>query len=106
MEFRPAFEDIRHRGAENPSPDPLLHRLPVPPDGVVPMRVAKEAAGSILAPHRAANPFRPRFRIAVRTRGRNLGTTPPGIEGVVRPFDLGIFCHGCVNLSLECSFVQ
>jgi len=57
------------------------------------MRVAKEAAGSFRSPDAFAQPFCPGLCIAMVASGRYLDATPPGIEGVVRPFDARIFSH-------------
>jgi len=39
------------------------------------------------------HPFRPGFRVARITRLAHLHTTPPGIEGLMRPFDFAVLTH-------------
>lgn len=45
------------------------------------------------SPNVLADAFCPRFGVAVLARCGNFGATPPGIKGVIGPFDTGVFAH-------------
>ncbi|MNR23876.1 hypothetical protein D3C85_1409270 [compost metagenome] len=82
------LEHIRHRRAKHAFALPAGRRLVVPHDGRVPVRVAHEAALRVRPPDFfRVVPLRQVRRIAVVAAGRDLGTAPPGVEGVVGPFD-------------------
>ena len=57
------------------------------------MVIAEEAAIILDAPNLLSDPFGESFGVAILARFRDFDAAPPGIKGVVRPFDLRIFAH-------------
>jgi hypothetical protein len=80
---------VAHRPAEYAAPNPASLGNPVPPDGIMPVSVVKEASLAIRAPcyFAFASPFGVVFCVAVVAGGRHLGATPPRVEGIICPVD-------------------
>ena len=57
------------------------------------MMLAEEPSWRIAAPELVAEPAGPGFGIAMGAGRRKFHAAPPGVERVVRPFDVGIFSH-------------
>src|SRR5262249_16428345 len=85
--------DIRHRRAKDAATLAGHLGLAVPADRRVPVLLAKEAPGGVLAPYPVAEADRLRARITMIARRRDFDTAPPGIEGVMTPGDAGRLAH-------------
>src|SRR5258708_3084600 len=78
---------IGHRGAKDAAAFSVVPGLSFPLDRVPPRLFTKKSALSPLAPKLLPEPFRPSFRVTELARGRNPRAAPPGIKGVVGPFN-------------------
>ena len=57
------------------------------------MLIGEKPPFGVLSPDLDAYSLRPRLCVAKLASGRNSDASPPGIEGVVCPLDLGILTH-------------
>lgn len=67
--------------------------LAIPLQRLLPVRVTEEASRGFGPPDIRAYSLGPRLGIAVVAGGRNLHTPPPGVEGVMSPFNARVFSH-------------
>lgn len=70
------------------------------------MMIAEEAAITLDAPYPLPNPFRESFRVAIFARFGDFDAAPPGIEGVVRPFNLRVLTHQITPVNQTSSIAQ
>lgn len=94
VQVAPILEYIRHARAKDAQSLSGLFSFAIPQKRLSPMRVAEESTGRLRPPKVHSNTPRPCISVTVRASVRNLHATPPRIECVVCPFDLGILAHG------------
>src|SRR5262249_17097214 len=70
-----------------------VDRVPIPLERLRPVMIAEEATRRVLTPDLVPVPLRIAFCVAVIAAGRDLHAAPPGIEGVIGPFDLRRTAH-------------
>lgn len=103
------LEHIGHRRAEYTSAHLVPGSVLIPFDGFFPVGVTEETPRRVWAPKSFPEALCPRFRVAVIACRRHLDTTPPGVEGMMRPLDARVFSHclrrECANALLYSSRV-
>lgn len=85
------LENIGHAGAKNAFSDASRAGACIPLQRFPPMLCTEETAGLVWTPNVMAGSFGECFGVAVRAGGGNFNATPPRVEGVVGPFDFGVF---------------
>src|SRR6266511_1171827 len=89
----PPLENISHARTKYPFTNTGESSFFIPSQRFGPVHFAKESARSCGAPKLVSHSLRPQFRIAVIASRRNLLATPPRVECVVRPLNMGVLCH-------------
>ncbi len=87
------FEHVRHRRAEHSCPHAGLLGGLIPTKRVLPMRLTEQSSIGFCTPDGVTGSLRPSLGVAMVTRRRNLRATPPRIERVLCPLNLGILSH-------------
>src|SRR5258708_39423456 len=92
-EIRALFKNVSHARAEHTLPRVAFLCLFVPSHWLFPVMIREETAVRAFVPQFVTHSSRPRVGVAVITCGGNPCATPPGIKGVMGPFDWGVFRH-------------
>src|SRR5688500_13216182 len=94
------LEYICHACTKHPGASPRCSGFLIPCERLFPVRITEEAPRRTSSPKLLSHPASPQIGVAVVASGGNFHAAPPRIERVVRPLDLGVFCHD-LNLSIH-----
>src|SRR3989338_81807 len=87
------FKDISHGGAKHPSTGFAFRCFTVPLQGLFPVCVSKKTTFGFRPPDVFPEALCPSLGIAMVAGVGHANTTPPRVEGVMGPFNAGVFSH-------------